>query len=193
MCSNLKMCLNLNFDCLSVRLSVAGGFACNFVACNFPILLILLIHNLDYSVSVTSLKSTSLLLVLQKMKGNPEFHSNAPQWMVDINCVSECLVHGFWSVFFISGGKIRWQTSTPTSARRRTKCYFVAIYWEFHACNLRFSYVVMQPVQMRLQDFRGLSNVFWSVLSWVMTCDVARKHRARSYRNSSEEKGWVGW
>ncbi len=108
---------------------VAGGFACNFVSCNFPILLILWMQNLDYSVSVTSLKSTSLLLILQKMQGNAELHLNAPQWMVDVNCVSWCLANGFWSVFFISGGMIRRQTSTPTSARRRTKCNFIAFYW----------------------------------------------------------------
>ncbi len=58
---------------------------------------------LDFSVSVTSLKSTSLQLILQKMQGNPELQLNVPQWMVDVNCVSECLATGFWLVFFISG------------------------------------------------------------------------------------------
>ncbi len=38
-----------------------------------------------------TLKSTSLHQILQMMQGNPGFQLNVSQWMVYINCVSECL------------------------------------------------------------------------------------------------------
>jgi hypothetical protein len=160
------------------------------VVCNFPILLILWMQNLDYSVSVTSLKSTSMLMVLQKMQGNPKLHLNAPQWMVGVNCIL-CewflIVFSFQVVWF----EDRHQRLHPLEDGLNVILLLSTDNSMLATCNLHM--LLCSPFK---SGYRTLGDSHM-VPDWYFhgSCPVMLRTciASVSYPNSSEEKGWVGW